>query len=80
MAWLAPWLFGFVTVRLYRLRMGFSEHAGADVASRRRGLRRRMERAGKEEVEESMAAVTRVYSARRVEQTGLAKRSSHYWL
>ena len=39
-----------------------------------------MERAGKEEVEESMAAVTRVYSARRVEQAGLAKRSSHHWL
>lgn len=32
MAWLAPWLFGFVTVRLYLLRIGLSEHACAEEA------------------------------------------------
>ena len=54
MAWLAPWLFGFVIVLLYLFMTGLSPHDGAEVPNSLWGLRLRRVRAGREEGQECM--------------------------
>ena len=55
MAWLAPWLLGFVIVRLYRFMTGLSAHGAAEVAKALRGARLRRVRAGRRD-EDGMTA------------------------